>query len=187
LRTNNTLAESAGWEDDALRIELAELQDADFDLELLGFSDDELRVLLAQAGEGGRDRRGAGRAIPEAPVEPVTRPGDRWRIGRHRLLCSDCRDLAAVERLLDGAKANLVVTPPPYATQRLYDPASGFQPVRPEVYCDWFRPVAANIAAILALDGSCFLNIKEHAEDGEHSLYVKDLMICFSPFLPSRL
>jgi ParB-like chromosome segregation protein Spo0J len=48
---DNRLAESAGWDDDVLRLELAELKDADFDLELLGFSDDELRVLLAQAGE----------------------------------------------------------------------------------------------------------------------------------------
>jgi site-specific DNA-methyltransferase (adenine-specific) len=66
-----------------------------------------------------------------------------------------------VKRLLDGAKANLVVTSPPYATQRQYDPASGFQPVRPEDYSDWFQPVAANIAAVLAPDGSYFLNIKE--------------------------
>ena len=175
---DNKLAESAGWDDDVLRAELAELKDAYIDLELLGFSDDELRVLLAEAGEGEAGTAAAlEESIPEAPVEPVTRPGDLWRIGRHRLLCADCRDLESVERLLDAAKAHLVVTSPPYATQRRYDPASGFQPVRPEAYSDWFRPVAANIAAVLAPDGSYFLNIKEHAEDGERSLYVKDLII----------
>jgi DNA modification methylase len=178
LIADNRLAESAGWDDDVLRAELAELKDADVDLELLGFSDDELRVLLAQAGEEVEEPAEAlEESIPEAPVETVTRPGDLWLIGRHRLLCGDCRDLDSVERLLDGAKANLVVTSPPYATQRQYDPASGFQPVRPDVYSDWFRPVAANIASVLAPDGSYFLNIKEHAEDGERSLYVKDLII----------
>ena len=80
-------------------------------------------------------------------------------------------------RLLDGARANVVITSPPYATQREYDPASGFKPVPPEEYCEWFRDVATNIAAILAADGSYFLNIKEHADDGERNLYVKDLVI----------
>ncbi|MGA2268798.1 MAG: DNA methyltransferase [Bryobacteraceae bacterium] len=114
---------------------------------------------------------------PEAPVNPMSRTGDIWTIGRHRIICGDCRDSGTVARLLDGARANVVITSPPYATQREYDPASGFKPVPPEEYSDWFRDVAANIAAILAADGSYFLNIKEHADDGERSLYVKDLVI----------
>ena len=115
--------------------------------------------------------------IPEAPTEAVTRPGDIWLIGTHRLICGDCRDYSVVERLLEGARANVVITSPPYATQREYDPVSGFQPVPPEEYVTWFRDVADNIQAILALDGSYFLNIKEHAADGERHLYVKDLVI----------
>ena len=71
----------------------------------------------------------------------------------------------------------MVITSPPYATQREYDPTSGFKPVPPDEYCEWFRDVAANIAAILAADGSYFLNIKEHADEGERDLYVKDLVI----------
>ena len=70
-----------------------------------------------------------------------------------------------------------MVTSPPYATQREYDPASGFEPIPPEDYTGWFREVAANIQAILAPDGSYLLNIKEHAVDGERHLYVKDLVI----------
>jgi hypothetical protein len=62
-----------------------------------------------------------------------------------------------------------VFTSPPYAAQREYDPESGFTPVPPEAYCDWFRVVAANIAAVLAPDGSYFLNIKPHAEEGERN------------------
>jgi DNA modification methylase len=56
--------------------------------------------------------------IPEAPAEPVTRAGDTWLVGKHRLICGDCRDRDVVHRLLEGAKANLVITSPPYATQR---------------------------------------------------------------------
>jgi site-specific DNA-methyltransferase (adenine-specific)/site-specific DNA-methyltransferase (cytosine-N4-specific) len=80
-----------------------------------------------------------------------------------------------VTRLLADRKANVVVTSPPYATQREYDPASGFRPVRPEEYVEWYRDVAANLQAVLAGGGSYFLNIKEHAEDGQRNLYVKKL------------
>jgi site-specific DNA-methyltransferase (adenine-specific)/site-specific DNA-methyltransferase (cytosine-N4-specific) len=93
------------------------------------------------------------------------------------VICADCRDLAAVQRLLNGRKANLVVTSPPYASQREYDTSSGFKPIHPEKYVDWYKGVADVIAEILAPDGSYFLNIKEHAEDGERSLYVKDLVL----------
>jgi DNA modification methylase len=96
---------------------------------------------------------------------------------QHRILCGDSRDQADVERLMDGHKINVAVTSPRYAMQREYDPESGFTPVPPDQHAEWFRPVAANIAAILADDGSYFLNIKEHAEDGERSLYVKGLVL----------
>jgi site-specific DNA-methyltransferase (adenine-specific) len=107
----------------------------------------------------------------------VTQPGDLWLIGPHRLLCGDCRDAATVARLFDGVRANVVVTSPPYATRREYDPSSGFRPVAPEDYLEWYRDVAASIASVLAPDGSYFLNIKEHAEEGQRHLYVKKLVI----------
>jgi len=178
ILADNKLAELAGWDEEVLRGELEELRDADLDLEVLGFSDDELRVLLgeADAGDAGPGDE-AEEEIPEAPVEPVTRSGDIWLIGKHRLICGDCRDREILARLFEGSKANLVVTSPPYATQREYDPASGFRPVPPKEYSDWYSDVAANIAAILAPDGSYFLNIKEHADEGERDLYVKDLVI----------
>lgn len=174
---DNKLTELGGWDAEALSLELKELQDAEFDLDLLGFSDREIEALVRgtplepTAGDDGEDE------VPEAPAEPVTWPGDVWVIGRHRLLCGDCRDPATVARLLDGTKAHLVITSPPYATQREYDPASGFKPVAPEDYVEWYRAVADNIQTILAADGSYFLNIKEHAADGERHLYVKDLVI----------
>ncbi len=96
---------------------------------------------------------------------------------RHRLLCGDSRDPGATARLFGAAKANVVITSPPYASQREYDASSGFKPIPEEKYVEWFRAVAAAIQAVLAPDGSYFLNIKEHAGEGERSLYVKDLVL----------
>jgi DNA modification methylase len=176
LLADNKLAELSDWDDDTLASELAELKNADIDLGDLGFSDEDLRQLLADTDLPDADETEE-RAIPEPPAEPVTRAGDLWQIGKHRLVCGDCRDRSVVHRLLDGIRANLVITSPPYAAQREYDASSGFTPIPPEKYSEWFRSVADNIAAILAPDGSYFLNIKEHSEEGERSLYVKDLVI----------
>ena len=177
ILADNRIGENAGWVEDVLAAELGELQTADWRLDLLGFSEEELARLLAETEPVAEVPAEVEEDIPEAPVEPVTRPGDIWLVGKHRLICGDCRDFRAIARMFDGVKANVVITSPPYATQREYDPESGFKPVPPEEYSDWFRDVAANIAAILAPDGSYLLNIKEHAGDGERSLYVKDLVI----------
>jgi DNA modification methylase len=177
ILADNKLAELSSFDDDLLRAELAELRDADIDLGALGFDDNELAVLLAEAESPDPDADPGEEEIPEAPAEPVTRTDDIWRIAGHRLICGDCRDRGVVNRLLDGVKANLVITSPPYAKQREYDSSSGFTPVPPEEYVGWFRVVAANIAAVLAPDGSYFLNIKPHADDGERNLYVMDLVL----------
>jgi hypothetical protein len=179
ILADNRIGENAGWDDEILRTELTDLKDADLDLALLGFDDDELATLFAEAASevAASEKEEAPEEVPEAPAEPVTRPGDIWLIGKHRLICGDCRDYAVVKRLLDGKRANVVITSPPYASQRAYDPSSGFRPVLPEEYIGWYRDVAANIAAILADDGSYFLNIKEHADGGQRNLYVKKLTI----------
>jgi site-specific DNA-methyltransferase (adenine-specific) len=95
----------------------------------------------------------------------------------HGVICADCRDGEAVKRLLNGRKINVAVTSPPYASQRKYDESSGFKPIPPNEYVAWYKDVAAVIWDNLADDGSYFLNIKAHAEDGERSLYVKDLVL----------
>jgi len=177
ILADNRIAENAGWDDEVLAAELGDLQSADWRLDLLGFSEEEVARLLAETEPVAEVLAEAEEEIPEAPVEPITQPGDVWLIGKHRLLCADCRDIRAIARMFEGVKANIVITSPPYATQREYDPESGFKPVPPDEYSDWFRDVAANIAAILAADGSYLLNIKEHAGDGERNLYVKDLVI----------
>ena len=176
LLADNKLAELSSFDDDLLRTELADLKDAEIDLGGLGFSDDELRMLLADA-EVPDAASAEEEQIPEPTAEPVTRAGDIWCIAGHRLVCGDCRDRDVVQRLFAGVKASLVITSPPYASQREYDTSSGFTPIPPEKYSHWFKNVADNIAAVLAPDGSYFLNIKAHADDGERNLYVMDLVL----------
>ena len=108
---DNKLALNAGWDDEMLRLELADLQEADFDLSLTGFDDDELNALLAKAVEEGLTDEDA---VPEVPETPVTVEGDVWVLGRHRLMCGDSTSIDAVDKLMDGNKVDLVFTDPPY-------------------------------------------------------------------------
>lgn len=103
--------------------------------------------------------------------------GKVYELGPHRIVCGDCRDPEVVAGILGGKNINVAVTSPPYAAQREYDDTSGFNPIAPADYVEWFAPVAANLALSLADDGSWFLNIKEHCDDGQRVLYVKDLTI----------
>ena len=169
---DNKLAENAGWDEQILRGELEQLRAEDFDLGVLGFDEDELTGLFASSVPDPIEEQ----PVPEPPAIAVCRPGDLWQIGPHRLICGDCRDPEVVRALVAGHPMNVAITSPPYASQRAYDPESGFRPVPPEEYGPWFEAVAANIRSVLAADGSYFLNIKEHADDGERSLYVKDLV-----------
>jgi DNA modification methylase len=172
---DNRLALNAGWDDEVLAAELAALEEDGFDLGLIGFNEHELADLMADPEPAPAAE--VEEEVPLPPAKAVTLPGDLWLIGPHRLICGDCRDFAVVAKLFDGRNANVVVTSPPYATRREYDPASGFRPVAPEEYVAWYGDVTASIASVLAHDGSYLLNIKEHAEDGQRHLYVKDLFI----------
>jgi site-specific DNA-methyltransferase (adenine-specific) len=95
----------------------------------------------------------------------------------YHLICGDSRDAVIIANLLGPKKVSVAIMSPPYAAQREYDTTSGFKPIAPEKYVARFRDVAKNIQGILARDGSYFLNIKEHGEDGERTLYVKDLVL----------
>ena len=112
ILADNRLAENAGWDQELLKLELAELKSADFDLELMGFSDKELDELLGMNEEGGGLTEDD--AIPETPVDPVSRPGDLWILGNHRLLCGDSTMLSDVEKLMGGELADMAFTDPPY-------------------------------------------------------------------------
>lgn len=114
---DNKTAELASWDDAMLSIELDALRGAGIDWTLLGFDEEELAKLLAPAGtEGLTDPD----AVPEKPADPITKPGDLWLLGKHRLLCGDSTSATDVARLLDGAVPALMVTDPPYGVE--YDP-----------------------------------------------------------------
>mgnify|MGYP003667610775 CR=1 FL=1 len=107
---DNKLALNAGWDEELLSLELGELQAIDFDLSLIGFSEDELELLLVEEVEGLTDED----AVPELPETPTTVEGDVWVLGNHRLMCGDSTSIDAVDKLMDGKKADMVHTDPPY-------------------------------------------------------------------------
>ncbi|CAJ0878112.1 site-specific DNA-methyltransferase [Ralstonia mannitolilytica] len=111
---DNRLAELATWDDALLRIELEALQDDGFDLDLTGFDADALAELLADE-EPQIEGRTEDDAAPDVPEEPVSRLGDVWRLGPHRLVCGDATTAEAYARLFpDGEQADMVFTDPPY-------------------------------------------------------------------------
>ena len=121
---DNRIAENAGWDEELLRSELAALQGLDFDLDLVGFSDDELADLLGEMdAETGTGDAPVEEDIPDLPEDPVTRPGDIWILGDHRLMCGDSTDAAVVARLMGTQHATLLFTSPPYGQQRDYGAA----------------------------------------------------------------
>jgi DNA modification methylase len=107
---DNRLALDAGWDNDLLKIELQDLNSEGFDLSLTGFDLNEISAFLEEPTEGLTDED----AVPEAPEVPVTVEGDVWLLGRHRLMCGDSTSIDAVDKLMDGAKADMVFTDPPY-------------------------------------------------------------------------
>ena len=108
---DNKLALNAGWDDSMLALELKELGETGFDLDLTGFSLDEINALTPLEFEPGLTDEDA---VPEAPEEPTTRLGDVWILGQHRLMCGDSTSIDAVEKLMDGQKVDVLFTDPPY-------------------------------------------------------------------------
>jgi DNA modification methylase len=110
LIVDNKLALDAGWNEELLRLELADLKALDFDLGLTGFDETELAGLLAEGTQGLTDPDD----VPEPPETPVVQPGDLWVMGKHRLLCGDSGRRGDVDRLLDGSMVQLCNSDPPY-------------------------------------------------------------------------
>ncbi len=110
----NRSAMWADWDMDLLKEELFELDGLGFDLAMTGFESSEIDNIFNLPGPADED------AVPAVPYVPVSRPGDLWLLGEHRLLCGDATVSTDVDRLLAGAKPNLMVTDPPYGVP--YDP-----------------------------------------------------------------
>ena len=110
---DNRIAENAGWDDAMLRIELEALQLEGFDLDITGFDADALAELIAgdePDNEGQTDED----AVPELGETPISRPGDIWIMGKHRVLCGDATVVEGYDRLMQGDAADMVFTDPPY-------------------------------------------------------------------------
>ena len=108
---DNRLALDAGWDAEMLRVEFAELADLGFDLDLTGFDADELAELeldVEVLPDGDED------AVPEPQDDPVSKLGDVWQLGNHRLMCGDSTSIDAIDKLMDGNKVDMVFTDPPY-------------------------------------------------------------------------
>jgi hypothetical protein len=120
ILADNQLALNAGWDMDLLRMELGDLQLADFDLSLIGFSDDELAELLPEV-EDLPPEDADDDDVPEPPADPVTQPGDTWLLGLHRVMCGDATDPRAVHLLLAGQVWDVCVFDPPYEIEDFYD------------------------------------------------------------------
>ncbi|MBR0670513.1 site-specific DNA-methyltransferase [Neoroseomonas soli] len=189
---DNRIAENATWDQALLRDALAAVQAApDLDLAALGFSAAELDDILAAAGEAVSDGDapealsapaiqggGDGAAETEAqaeddpadaelapPRQAVTRPGDLWLLGEHRLLCGDSTDAASVARAMGGDRAALLFTSPPYGNQRAYTTGG---------VLDWdalMRGVFAVASGALRGDGQVLVNLGLIHRDGEWQPY----------------
>lgn len=109
---DNKLALNSGWDEEMLGLELADLREADFDLDLVGFDAAEIEAALnpVEVTDGLTDPD----EVPDVPADPVTVLGDVWVLGNHRLMCGDSTSIDAVEKLMDGQKADMVFTDPPY-------------------------------------------------------------------------
>jgi len=164
--SDNRLALDAGWNGELLALELAELSDAGYDLTLTGFEDAEIAALLADdaraeevAREQDADEPDAADDVPDAPVSPVSRTGDVWAIGPHRLICGDASDPTVVATLMQGDAARLCFTSPPYGNQRDYTSGG---------IVDWdglMRGVFGNVP--MADDGQVLVNLGLIHRDNE--------------------
>lgn len=108
---DNRIALNAGWDDELLKLELESLKAEDFDLDILGFDPTEIDDLLFVDAEESSEED---EAVPEVPDDPVSKTGDLWVLGNHRVLCGDATVLTDIEKVMDGQLADMVFTDPPY-------------------------------------------------------------------------
>jgi len=107
---DNKLALSASWDDSLLAAEFEELELEGYDLAFTGFAEEEVRALRTIGTQGLTDPD----EVPEPPLDPITKPGDVWIMGQHRLMCGDSTSISDVEKLMNGKKAALLHADPPY-------------------------------------------------------------------------
>ena len=114
ILADNKLALNAGWDNDMLKVELEDLKDLDFDLNLTGFSDEELKAILVEDPTEAHEDNFDG----EPPEVAKSQLGDIWTLGEHRLMCGDSTSENDVKCLMQGDIADLVFTDPPYGMKK---------------------------------------------------------------------
>ncbi len=160
---DNKLALNAGWDDQALQTELERLQELDFDLALTGFDPDELAKLLEpEQIEGLTDED----EVPEVPDDPVSKEGDIWVCGNHRVMCGDSTSIDAVEKLMDGKKADMVFTDPPYGVD--YE---GINNDDRGGLADLLRSVFENYVLTSKSGAACYIFHSDRCADIFHSVF----------------
>ena len=142
ILADNRLALNAGWDEELLRIEISSLGDAGFNLDVLGFTEDELANFLAKLNEEGKTDPDD---VPETPVQSVTVAGDIWILENHRVMCGDSTSATEIEKLLDGKKANLWITDPPYNVN--YEGGTGLTIMNDSMEDNTFREFLRNSCA----------------------------------------
>jgi DNA modification methylase len=107
---DNRTAEESEWDNELLKMEIKELEAKDFKLDLLGFNDEQLNDILFEEKQGLTDED----EVPETPEEPISKLGDIWKLGNHRVMCGDSTKEDDVKKLVDNNKIDLIYTDPPY-------------------------------------------------------------------------
>jgi len=157
ILADNRLALSAGWDEELLALEFADLKNLGFDLELTGFDAKEIEKLFAADGNDVEDDGFDLTAALEQAAFVL--PGDLWTLGRHRLICGDATDADTVKRLMDGRKANLVLTDPPYNVG--FESASGLKikndSMKAEQFYNFLLSSFRNLAENLVGGGSAYI------------------------------
>lgn len=153
---DNRMAEDAGWDEELLRIEIESLQNECFDISLTGFDDAELSALFDLEVEGKEDEFDIDAEL-EKPV--FSKAGDVWTLGKHRLVCGDSTQEETYKILMDGKKANLVLTDPPYNVD--YEGAAGkIQNDNwnsPEDFYNFLLSAFSNIEKVMSNDASIYV------------------------------
>lgn len=154
ILADNRMALDAGWDEDMLRVELEALEEMGYDLGLTGFDDKELAALfpVEEAKEDDFD------VDAELQKPTFTKAGDVWTLGRHRLVCGDSTDPAVYEVLMDGVKANLVITDPPYNVN--YEGSAGKiknDNMAGEKFYEFLLAAFKNMESVMAADASIYV------------------------------
>lgn len=120
ILADNRLALDSGWDDELLKMEMQTLNDVGFDMKLTGFDEDEINNLLKVSDSIIDNQEEEHEIEINEEIEPITKPGDVWLMGDHRLICGDSTDEETVKKLFGNDKPNLMVTDPPYGVN--YNP-----------------------------------------------------------------